>query len=115
MCEVIHGQLRKPFRDFHGDESKMKPNKALHPMSFRAARTSLCSKTKVNSALSAEVELTLLFLLIEVVQMLDFKRILPKYSIIIFTEARLCCGFFALTALTIWRSQHHMFAPDGGA
>lgn len=23
--------------------------------------------------------------------------------------------FYALTAVTIWRSQHHMFAPDGGA
>ncbi len=23
--------------------------------------------------------------------------------------------FFALTALTLWRSQHHLFAPDGGA
>lgn len=24
-------------------------------------------------------------------------------------------AFFALTALTLWRSQHHIFAPDGGA
>ena len=23
--------------------------------------------------------------------------------------------FYALTALTLWRSQHHLFAPDGGA
>ena len=23
--------------------------------------------------------------------------------------------FYALTALTLWRSQHHIFAPDGGA
>jgi len=23
--------------------------------------------------------------------------------------------FYGLTALTLWRSQHHMFAPDGGA
>lgn len=23
--------------------------------------------------------------------------------------------FYALTALTLWRSQHHVFAPDGGA
>jgi len=24
-------------------------------------------------------------------------------------------AFYALTAVTLWRSQHHMFAPDGGA
>lgn len=23
--------------------------------------------------------------------------------------------FYALTAMTLWRSQHHVFAPDGGA
>lgn len=23
--------------------------------------------------------------------------------------------FYALTAMTLWRSQHHIFAPDGGA
>lgn len=24
-------------------------------------------------------------------------------------------AFYALTAITLWRSQHHLFAPDGGA
>ena len=24
-------------------------------------------------------------------------------------------AFYALTAVTLWRSQHHVFAPDGGA
>jgi hypothetical protein len=24
-------------------------------------------------------------------------------------------GFYLFTALTLWRSQHHLFAPDGGA
>ena len=23
-------------------------------------------------------------------------------------------GFYLFTALTLWRSQHHLFAPDGG-
>ncbi len=24
-------------------------------------------------------------------------------------------GFYLLTAITLWRSQHHIFSPDGGA
>lgn len=43
-------------------------------------------------------------------------RVFPKHFTNEFTGHRLSLWFFyALTALTLWRSQHHLFAADGGA
>lgn len=37
-----------------------------------------------------------------------FDNVFPGYKIALY-------AFYALTALTLWRSQHHLFAADGGA
>lgn len=48
--------------------------------------------------------------------MLDVRLLLPKRIDIEFKGHRLALWFFYLiTAITLWRSQHHMLAPDGGA
>ena len=43
-------------------------------------------------------------------------RVFPKYFDNEFIGYKFSLWiFYALTALTLWRSQHHLFAPDGGA
>lgn len=43
-------------------------------------------------------------------------RVFPTHFTNEFTGHRLSLWFFyALTVLTLWRSQHHLFAADGGA
>lgn len=43
-------------------------------------------------------------------------RVLPKEFNNQFGGNRIALYFFyAITAVTLWRSQHHLFAPDGGA
>lgn len=48
--------------------------------------------------------------------MLDLKLLLPKTIENTFAgkKAALWC-FYALSAVTLWRSQHHLFSVDGGA
>ncbi len=46
----------------------------------------------------------------------DFKSILPKVIDNNYQGAKLSQYFFyCLTAVTLWRSQHHLLATDGGA
>ncbi|MGF1773630.1 hypothetical protein L4C42_15075 [Vibrio wakamikoensis] len=46
----------------------------------------------------------------------DFKSILPKVIDNNYQGAKLSQYFFyCLTAMTLWRSQHHLLAADGGA
>ena len=43
-------------------------------------------------------------------------RLLPESFDNVFPGHRFCLWiFYLLTAVTLWRSQHHIFAPDGGA
>ena len=43
-------------------------------------------------------------------------RVFPKQFDNVFMGRKFSLWiFYALTALTLWRSQHHLFAPDGGA
>ena len=43
-------------------------------------------------------------------------RLFPKTITNVFPGQRIALWLFVpLTALTVWRSQHHIFAPDGGA
>lgn len=45
-----------------------------------------------------------------------FQRLLPARADGDFTGRRLALwALWPITAITLWRSQHHMFAPDGGA
>lgn len=48
--------------------------------------------------------------------MLDLKLLFPKVIDNQFNGRRFALWFFYfITAVTLWRSQHHLFAPDGGA
>ncbi|MGR5092722.1 hypothetical protein ACPV5O_09990 [Vibrio maritimus] len=48
--------------------------------------------------------------------MLDFKLFLPKQVGNTYVGSKVALWFFyILTGITLWRSQHHMFAADGGA
>lgn len=48
--------------------------------------------------------------------MLDLKLLLPDQFDNTFKGHKLSLWFFYLISLiTLWRSQHHLFAPDGGA
>ena len=48
--------------------------------------------------------------------MLDLNSFLPKKIDNTFVGNRVALWFFyLLTVITLWRSQHHLFAPDGGA
>lgn len=48
--------------------------------------------------------------------MLDFNLLLPKTIDNSFSGKKIALWFFyLLTAITLWRSQHHVLAADGGA
>ena len=48
--------------------------------------------------------------------MLDFRLLIPEKLDNTFTGNKVSLWFFyLLTAVTLWRSQHHIFAADGGA
>jgi hypothetical protein len=48
--------------------------------------------------------------------MLDLSLLLPKKIDNSFLGNKVALWFFyLLTAVTLWRSQHHLFSPDGGA
>lgn len=48
--------------------------------------------------------------------MLDLKLFLPKTIDNVFSGNKVSLWFFyILTAVTLWRSQHHLFSIDGGA
>ncbi|WP_047044162.1 hypothetical protein [Vibrio mexicanus] len=48
--------------------------------------------------------------------MLDFGNFLPKQIDNTYVGNKVALWFFyLLTAITLWRSQHHLFAADGGA
>ncbi|CAH1569407.1 MULTISPECIES: hypothetical protein [Vibrio harveyi group] len=48
--------------------------------------------------------------------MLDFRLFLPRQVDNTYVGNKLALWFFyLLTAVTLWRSQHHLFAEDGGA
>ena len=48
--------------------------------------------------------------------MLDLSLLLPKTIDNNFSGHRVSLWFFyLLTAVTLWRSQHHLFSADGGA
>ena len=52
----------------------------------------------------------------EIQVMLDLKLLLPKQIDNTFSGKKISLWFFYLvTAVTLWRSQHHMFSADGGA
>lgn len=45
-----------------------------------------------------------------------WQRLLPARADAAFTGRRLALwALYPVTAITLWRSQHHIFAPDGGA
>lgn len=48
--------------------------------------------------------------------MLDFRLLIPKQADNTYVGNKVALWFFyILTAITLWRSQHHLFAADGGA
>ncbi len=43
-------------------------------------------------------------------------NLFPRHITNEFSGVRIALwGFYLLTAITLWRSQHHIFSPDGGA